>query len=64
MLYNNQQDVQAASEDAKIQVTSWYLPLHTYTLGFVLGVTDADRALMILGSWVFEWCRGSILIKS
>jgi hypothetical protein len=42
MLYNNQQDVQAAGEDAKIQVTTWYLALHTYTLGFVLGVTDAD----------------------
>jgi hypothetical protein len=49
MVYNNQQDVQAAGEDAKIQVTTWYLLLHTYTLGFVLGVTDADRASMILG---------------
>jgi len=49
MLYNNQQDVQAAGEDTKIQVTTWYLLLHTYTLGFVLGVTDADRASMILG---------------
>jgi hypothetical protein len=42
MLYNNQQDIQAAGEDAKIQVTTWYLPLHTYTLGFVLGIMDAD----------------------
>jgi hypothetical protein len=49
MIYNNQQDVQAAGEDAKIQVTTWYLLLHTYTLGFVLGVTDADRASMFLG---------------
>jgi len=31
MLYNNQQDVQAAGEDAKIQVTTWYLLLHIYT---------------------------------
>jgi hypothetical protein len=54
MLYNNQQDVQAAGEDAKIQVTTWYMSLQTYTLGFVLGVMDADRASMILGSWVFE----------
>jgi len=50
MLYNNQQDVQAAGEDAKIQVTTWYLLLHTYTLGFVLGVTDADRASNVMGS--------------
>jgi len=59
MLYNNQQDVRAASEDAKIQVTTWYLPLHTYTLGFVLGVTDADRASMILGSLFLSaaWSR-------
>jgi hypothetical protein len=42
MLYNNQQDVQTAGKDAKIQKTTWYLPLHTYTLGFVLGVMDAD----------------------
>ena len=50
MLYNNQQDVQAAGEDAKIQVTTRYLLLHTYTLGFVLGVTDANRASIDLGS--------------
>jgi len=49
MIYNNQQDVQAAGEDAKIQVTTWYLLLHIYTLRFILGVTDADRASMILG---------------
>ncbi len=48
-----------AGKDAKIQVTSWYLPLHTYTLGFILGVIDADRASMILGSWVLSaaWSR-------
>jgi hypothetical protein len=50
MLYNNQQDVEAAGEKAKIQATTWYLLLHTYTLGFVLGFTDADQASIDLGS--------------
>jgi hypothetical protein len=59
MLYNNQQDVQAAGEDAKIQVTTWYLLLHTSTLGFILGIMNADRASIILGSWFLSaaWSR-------
>jgi hypothetical protein len=48
----------------KLQVTTWYLPLHTYTLGFVLGITDADRASMFLGSWVFERCLEQLSLLS
>jgi len=64
MLYNNQQDVQAAGEDAKIQVTTWYLLLHTYALGFILGIKDADWASMFLGSCVFKRCLERLSLLS
>ncbi len=53
---NNQQGYQAASESLQTSDTSVCMMQHTFTLRVVLGVTDADRAVVFLGVLVFE-CR-------
>jgi hypothetical protein len=55
---DNQQGYQAASASLQTLITSVCMIQHTFTLGVILGVTDADRAVVFLGVLVLSAAWG------
>ncbi len=55
---DNQQGYRAASESLQMSDTSVCMIQHTFTLRVILGVTDADRAVVFLGVLVLSAAWG------